>query len=338
MGLKSFWKVLVDLGCSHNYVFTQGYFVCTKCGKRSYGRSYKKKQGKKVAAGIIIGLIAVLGIFAYSNGILEINQENLEQSIQKIPDSIPTGFLDDTIQNIPSLPNNISEPLEKIVDSSVDEINKIENQIQEASMPEESSEEYAIKSIEYVNQKRLQNGKNPISHDPRVYELAMARAKDMHEYQYLDHTNPITGSCPYNMKSEFGLKSNENVAENAALFGTETNPILYNPLYTEIIDGWMDSTGHRMNLLSYEHVAGSVACYGGFCVFLGLNHGLYGEGCYTASEGQAYASRFDNCTPNQMKQYEKLLQDYDKVPSVINSQAEDQKWMNMYNQIENFRC
>ncbi len=37
MGLKSFWKVLVDLGCSHNYVFTQGYFVCTKCGKRSYG-------------------------------------------------------------------------------------------------------------------------------------------------------------------------------------------------------------------------------------------------------------------------------------------------------------
>jgi len=225
-----------------------------------------------------------------------------------------------------------------IVDSSVDEINKLEERIQEASMPEESTKEYAIQAIEYINQKRIQNGKNPITHDSRVYELSMARTKDMHEYQYHDHTNPYTGTCPYNMKSNFGLKSNENVAENSYLFGTETNPTLYNPSYTEIIDGWMDSTGHRMNLLRYEHVAGSVACYGGFCVFLGLNHGNFGEGCYTASEGQAYASRFDNCTPEQMRQYEKLLQDYDRVPSVVNSQAEYQRAMSMYNQIENFRC
>ena len=314
------------MGCSHNYVFTQGYFVCTKCGKRSYGGSYKKKQGKKIAAGIIVIIVIGFTFFVFSNGIFEINQEKLDEVIQNIP------------QNIPSIPLLISEPIEKIVDMSVNEINKIEEKIQEASMPEESSEGYAIKSIEYINQKRIQNGKNPITHDSRVYQLAMERAKDMHEYQYLDHTNPITGTCPYNMKSEFGLNSNENVAENVYLFGTETNPTLYNPSYIEIIDWWMDSTGHRINLLSYEHVAGSVACYGGFCVFLGLNHGSYGEGCYSASEGQAYASRFDNCTPDQMRQYEKLLQDYDKVPSVVNSQAEYQRAMNMYNQIENFRC
>jgi|FLOH01.1.fsa_nt_gi uncharacterized protein YkwD len=326
------------MGCSHNFVYTQGYFVCTKCNKKSYGRSHKKIQGRKVAVGIIIVLVIGVAVFGYSDEILDINQEKLEQSLQKIFDFVPADLLDDTIQNIPSIPNQVSEPLEKIIDSSINEINKIEEKIQEASMPEESSEEYAIKSIEYVNQKRLQNGKSTITHDSRVYELAMARAKDMHEYQYYDHTNPITGTCPYNMKSEFGLKPNENVAENAYLFGTETSPTLYNPSYTEIIDGWMDSTGHRMNLLSYEHVGGSVACYGGFCVFLGLNHGNYGEGCYTASEGQAYASKFDSCTPNQMRQYEKLLQDYDKVPSVANSQTEYQKWMNMYNQIENFRC
>ncbi|MBT7253288.1 MAG: hypothetical protein HN875_06110 [Candidatus Nitrosopelagicus sp.] len=321
------------MGCSHNYVYTQGYFSCTKCGKRSYGKSYKKKQGKKVVVGVIIAIVLGVVVLGYSNGIFEINQEKLEEAIQNIPQSLPS-----ITENIPSMPLQVSESIEKIVDTSVNEINKIEEKIQEASMPEESSEEYAIKSIEYINQKRAENGKKSITHDSRVYELAMARAKDMHEYQYHDHTNPITGTCPYNMKSEFGLRSNENVAENAYLFGTETNPTLSNPSYTEIIDGWMDSTGHRMNLLSYEHVGGSVACYGGFCVFLGLNHGLYGEGCYTASEGQAYASRFDNCTPNQMRQYEQLLQDYDKIPSVTNSQAEYQKAMSMYNQIENFRC
>jgi uncharacterized protein YkwD len=321
------------VGCSHNYVYTRGYFVCTKCNKRSYGRKHKKQQGKKIAVGVTMGLVLVVAIFAYSNGIFEINQEKLDETIQNIPKNIPL-----LTENISSIPLYVYEPLQNIVDSSVDEINKFEEQIQDANMPEESSEEYAIKSIEYINQKRILNEKNPILHDSRVYQLAMARAKDMHEYQYHDHTNPFTGTCPYNMKSDFGLKSNENVAENAYLFGTETNPTLYNPSYTEIIDGWMDSTGHRMNLLSYEHVAGSVACYGGFCVFLGLNHGHYGEGCYTASEGQEYASRFDNCTPEQMRQYEKLLQEYDRIPPVVNSQAEYQRAMSMYDQIENFRC
>ena len=262
----------------------------------------------------------MIGIFAFSVGIFDINPKTLEDEIQDIP------------------PVSIQEPLQGILNSSVEQINNIEENIQRASMPEESTLEYAINAIDYVNQKRMQNEKNSITHDPRVYELAMARAQDMHEYQYHDHTNPHTGTCPYTMKSDFGLKSNENVAENAYLFGTETNPDRYNPSYVRIIDGWMDSTGHRMNLLSYEHVAGSVACYEGFCVFLGLNHGNFGEGCYTASEGKEYASRFDNCTPEQMRQYDKLRQDYDKVPSVVNSQAEYQRAMNMYDQIENFEC
>ena len=336
------------MGCRHNYVFTQGYFYCTKCHKRSNDSSSKRRRpGKKVIAVIIV---LVLGIFAYSNGIFEINTEKLNDTIQNIPliiddipliiDDIPL-IIDDIpliIDDIPSIPLKVSKSLQDVVDLSADEINQLEEKIYKATLPEESSEDYAIKSIEYINQKRFQNGKTPISHDSRVYELAMARAKDMHEYKYLDHTNPITGTCPYNIKSNFGLTFNENVAENAYLFGTETNPVFYNPSHTEIIDGWMDSTGHRINLLSYEHIAGSVACYGGFCVFLGLNHGNYGEGCSTASEGAEFASRFDNCTLSQMEQYEKLQQAYDKIPEVVNSETEYQNALNMYDQIENYRC
>jgi len=133
---------------------------------------------------------------------------------------------------------------------------------------------------------------------------------------------------------------------------TEMNgmPTLSNPSLT-LVDGWMQSTGHRMNLLSYEHVAGSVACYGGY-VFLGLNHGSFGEGCYTAAEGQAYAKRFESCTQEQMRQYDILNQEYDrlsaeykKMPQISRSESEYQRSMvmyqqlqSLYNQIVNFRC
>ena len=318
------------MGCSHNYVFTQGYFVCTRCKKRSYGRT-RRKQSKKIILGISISMIiGIVVVFGFSSGILDINQKKLDETIQTLPQNLPLISKD--------LPPEIHVPIDQIIDASVEEINKIEEKIQNAGLPEESSEEYALQSIEYINQKRTQNGKDSITHDSRVYQLAMARVKDMHQYQYHDHTNPFTGTCPYNMKSEFGLRSNENVAENSYLFGDIGSPTTYNPSYHEIVDGWMQSTGHRINLLSYEHVAGSVACYGGYCVFLGLNHGNYGKGCYTASQGEEYASRFDNCTPEQMTQYEKLSQEYDKIPSVVDSQAEYQRAINLYDEIENFRC
>lgn len=154
-----------------------------------------------------------------------------------------------------------------------------------------SSEEDSKKAIDYINEIRKEDGKKPISFDKRVFELAVARAKDMRDYNYLDHTNPTTGSCPDNMKISYGLNSNEFVAENA--FG---NPIYSEGSCTEIeerpmieaIDSWMTSRGHRYNLLFDEHVAGAVGCYKNMCTFLGLNYERFGEGCHTATEGISF--------------------------------------------------
>lgn len=151
----------------------------------------------------------------------------------------------------------------------------------------ESSEENSKAAIAYVNQFRRQYGKREIVFDGRVFGLAVARAKDQRENSYLDHTNPTTGSCPDNMKANYGLRPDEYVAEN----------VLGNPEYseepltriekrpmTDAIVPWMDSRGHRYNLLYNEHVAGAVGCYKNMCVFLGLNHNQFGEGCYKAAE------------------------------------------------------
>jgi uncharacterized protein YkwD len=314
---------------------------------KKYRNPYKKKQAKKIGIGItLVSLIGIVG-FLFTTGMFTIDEKKINESIQDISQNLPS-----LPNDLPTIPTEVTEPIKNVVDTSVKEINKIQTKIQESTSPQQSTEEDAIKSIQYINQLRKQNGKEPISHDSRVYSLAMARVKDMYDYKYFDHTNPQTGTCPYNMKSNFGLKSNENVAENAHMTGSASMPTLYNPSLTGVVDGWMQSTGHRMNLLSYEHVSGSVACYGGYCVFLGLNQGHYGEGCYTASEGQAYASRFDACTSEQMGQYDSLNQryeslskEYDRFPQTSRSQLEYQQAMNMYNQLQtmynqiiNFEC
>ncbi len=153
------------------------------------------------------------------------------------------------------------------------------------------SKEASFEAINEINRIRSSYGLLPINSEERVFNLAVARAKDMRNYSYLDHTNPFTGACPDNMKSSFGLSSLEYVAENA--FG---NPDYAETYCTRIefrtldepITSWMSSRGHRYNLLYPNHVAGAVGCYKNMCVFLGLNYDRFGEVCYTAAEGNAF--------------------------------------------------
>lgn len=161
-----------------------------------------------------------------------------------------------------------------------------------------NSQQDAKQALHYINQLRQRYGRDALTFDPRVFALASARAEDMRKNSYLDHTNPITGTCPDNMKADFGLNPDEFLAEN----------IIGNPEYvedaftkielkpmTEVVDAWMKSRGHRNNLLSDKHVFGAAACYKNMCVFLGLNYSRFGAGCYTGEEGK----RFWESAPKQ---------------------------------------
>ena len=151
---------------------------------------------------------------------------------------------------------------------------------------DESSSQAAIALI---NQHRAQAGLPPLAFDPRVFALARARAEDMVHNNYYDHTNPITGECPDSLKASYSLTTNEWVAENILDYGSSATvpPYLPHPL-TAAIAPWMESRGHRYNLLYPGHVAGAVACYGSKCVFLGLNYQGFGAGCYTGEQGSQF--------------------------------------------------
>jgi uncharacterized protein YkwD len=150
-----------------------------------------------------------------------------------------------------------------------------------------SGKSEAIQALAYVNELRQQYGRSPLQWDDRVYALAMARAKDMNAYHYYDHTNPVTGACPFNMKGQYGLTDSEFATENIS--GYETKPMFYRVqqrFVKDAVDDWLYSRGHRFNLLYKEHTAGAIACDKDKCVFLGVNRHHYGADCTIAAEGR----------------------------------------------------
>ncbi len=205
----------------------------------------KRKSSSLLEKSLILLLVGIIGFVAYMDYSEEVN-------------SFFQGVKDESGEKMVSLKKSFTS-----VNTSVNE---------------------SKEAIEYVNEIRRNHGKGKIEFDKRVYKLAMARVKDMDKYDYMDHTNPETGSCPYNMKDKFGLSPGEDVAENAYMDTSD----YHSGMEEDAIDSWMDSRGHRYNLLYSNHVAGAVACYKEYCVFLGLNYDGFGRGCYTAEEGVEY--------------------------------------------------
>ena len=157
--------------------------------------------------------------------------------------------------------------------------------------PEQKNE--SKDAFAYLNQLRKQNNRRPIEWDDRIYELAVARSKDMYERNYFDHTTP-EGKCVKDFKSAYGLDK-YTIAENlgAQYVGYNDQDMSFSQTIDVKgqIDGWMESRGHRYNLMYPDHVKGAIGCYYGVCAFLGANTDPYGLGagsCTTGDEGIAY--------------------------------------------------
>ena len=154
----------------------------------------------------------------------------------------------------------------------------------------EREEECKI-TFNYLNDIRRKNGRKELEWDDRAYKLAVARSKDMSERGYFDHITP-EGTCAKDMKSEYGFKSGEILAENC---GGMTHYAGGTPIpgtsVDEAVDDWMSSRGHRYNLLYEKHTRGAIGCYKSICVFYGVHNDPYGLGagpCTSGDTGLAY--------------------------------------------------
>lgn len=118
---------------------------------------------------------------------------------------------------------------------------------QDADTPSQDSElhQYEAEVIRLVNEIRLQRGLSRLEMDTALSRVARIKSQDMKNNNYFSHTSPTYGS-PFDMMKQFGIQykaAGENIAKG------QRTP-------AQVVEGWMNSEGHRANILnsSYTHI------------------------------------------------------------------------------------
>lgn len=93
--------------------------------------------------------------------------------------------------------------------------------------------------VRLVNIQRAKNGLQALKANWQLSRVARIKSQDMATKGYFSHTSPTYGS-PFTMMESFGLKYS-SAGENIAM-GQRTP--------AEVMNGWMNSPGHRANILS----------------------------------------------------------------------------------------
>ena len=89
-----------------------------------------------------------------------------------------------------------------------------------------------------INKQRTDKGLSALKNDAEVQRIARIKAQDMVNNGYFSHQSPTYGS-PFDMLKSFGISyksAGENIAANSSNSGAVT--------------AWMNSSGHRANILN----------------------------------------------------------------------------------------
>ena len=113
-----------------------------------------------------------------------------------------------------------------------------------------STEAEAVLNL--VNNERAKAGLKPLKMSEELRSIANLKAKDMAEKNYFSHTSPTYGS-PFDMLQQFGVHysaAGENIAA-----GQKTPQ--------EVMNAWLNSSGHRANILNANFDTLGVGVYHG---------------------------------------------------------------------------
>ena len=110
------------------------------------------------------------------------------------------------------------------------------------SKPPASNLSYEEEVVRFVNEARIKAGLSTLTLDTSLSGVARAKSQDMHDKKYFSHTSPTYGS-PFDMMTTFGI-SYKAAAENIAQ-GYNTP--------AAVMDGWMNSPGHKANILGKSY-------------------------------------------------------------------------------------
>lgn len=139
----------------------------------------------------------------------------------------------------------VKEPAKAPAPAPVQEPAKAPAQEQAATPASSAVSAYEKKVVELTNQERAKNGLKPLALDTELSKVAREKSRDMQSKGYFSHTSPTYGS-PFEMMKKFGI-TYRSAGENIAM-GQRTPE--------EVVKAWMNSSGHRANILNpnYTHI------------------------------------------------------------------------------------
>lgn len=196
-------------------------------------------------------MVSTSTAFGASNDIynfLTINGKPLKEYIQNNNQDNNQG----NNTNKPSSPDNNEDNNE---DNNQDNNINIPQQKPEITVPDNDTNDeitnntYISKAeqevVNLVNQERQKAGLKPLEIDIKTSNVARLKAEDMKKKGYFSHTSPTYGS-PFDMLKQFGVTyktAGENIAK-----GQRTPQ--------QVVNAWMNSEGHKRNILSksFTHI------------------------------------------------------------------------------------
>ncbi|HHW47726.1 MAG TPA: SafA/ExsA family spore coat assembly protein [Clostridiaceae bacterium] len=184
-------------------------------------------------------ILILLTILIILVSVLHVNAQNITHTVKwgdtlwKIAVKYQVG-LSEIIQHNPQIKNpSLIYPGQKIVIPNIDDVKALEDEV-----------------IKLVNAERAKRGLAALKANWQLSRVARYKSQDMVNKGYFSHTSPTYGS-PFKMMESFGLKfsaAGENIA-----YGQRTPQ--------EVMNAWMNSPGHRSNILnpSYNEIGVGLA-------------------------------------------------------------------------------
>lgn len=121
-----------------------------------------------------------------------------------------------------------------------------------AETPAQNIGNYQAEVLRLVNEQRANYGLSALSYSTQLEAVAYAHSKDMAQNNYFSHTN-LSGQSPFDRMKAAGI-SYRSAAENIAA-GQKTPQ--------EVVNAWMNSAGHRANILNSSVTKMGVGIYSG---------------------------------------------------------------------------
>lgn len=185
---------------------------------------------------------------------VNLNNKNLDQAkihdlVQKAMNKYKINCNDNNQQ--PTKENKADQPA-KEVEKPAD--NKVQQPTKETQKPAEKEatkeqgnqlSQFEQEVVTLTNQERAKHGLAALKVDNELSKVAREKSRDMAANGYFDHNSPTYGS-PFDMMKKFGVSystAGENIAKG------QRTP-------AEVVNAWMNSEGHRANILNgnFTHI------------------------------------------------------------------------------------